>query len=142
MGFFGTNKVSKELCDNLKEENTTLLEQNKLLEERVNDLWKVNTYYSVQTLQEQFPFVDHHNCRLGKWYYEGEGQENFSNSSSFKSLETPHSLVHNATQKVFDNLTQENLNNENIMQALQEMESASQNIFLTLDRIFQDKGQK
>jgi len=105
-------------------------------------LWKVNTYYSVQTLQEQFPFVDHHNCRLGKWYYEGDGQENFSNISSFKSLETPHSLVHTATQKVFDNIAQEDLNNENIMQALQEMERASQNIFLTLDRILQDKGQK
>ena len=105
-------------------------------------LWKVNTYYSVQTLQEQFTFVDHHNCRLGKWYYEGEGQENFANISSFRSLETPHATVHNATLKIFDNIAQEDLNNESIMQALQEMESGSKNIFSTLDRILQDKGQK
>ena len=105
-------------------------------------LWKVNTYYSVQTLQEQFTFVDHHNCRLGKWYYEGEGQENFSTTSSFKSLETPHALVHNATLKIFENIAKEDSNKESIMQALKEMESGSQNIFSTLDRILQDKGQK
>ncbi len=104
-------------------------------------LWKVNTYYSVQTLQEQFTFVDHDNCSLGKWYYEGEGQEIFS-TSSFTSLETPHALVHNATLKIFDNIAQEDSNKENIMQALKEMESGSQNIFSTLDRILQDKGQK
>ena len=89
-------------------------------------LWKVNTYYSVQTLQEQFTFVDHHNCRLGKWYYEGEGQEIFSTSSF----------------KIFDNIAKEDSNKESIMQALKEMESGSQNIFSTLDRILQDKGQK
>ncbi|PHQ55518.1 MAG: chemotaxis protein [Sulfurimonas sp.] len=105
-------------------------------------LWKVNTYYSIQTQQEQFSFVDHHNCRLGKWYYEGEGQENFSTTTSFKSLETPHALVHNATLKIFDNIAKEDSNKESIMQALKEMESGSQNIFSILDRILQDKGQK
>jgi len=38
-------------------------------------LWKVNTYYSATSKEEQFKFVDHHNCRLGKWYYDGDGQE-------------------------------------------------------------------
>ncbi len=38
-------------------------------------LWKVNTYLSAVTQKEQFKFVNHHNCRLGKWYYEGDGFE-------------------------------------------------------------------
>jgi hypothetical protein len=37
-------------------------------------LWKVNTYLSVSKGEPAFDFVDHHNCRLGKWYYEGEGK--------------------------------------------------------------------
>jgi methyl-accepting chemotaxis protein len=40
-------------------------------------IWKVNTYLSAITKKEQFAFVDHHNCRLGKWYYEGEGADFF-----------------------------------------------------------------
>jgi hypothetical protein len=37
-------------------------------------LWKVNTYLSVNMNEPAFDFVDHHNCRLGKWYYEGDGK--------------------------------------------------------------------
>ena len=38
-------------------------------------LWKVNTYLSAITHKEQFAFVDHHNCRLGKWYYEAQKED-------------------------------------------------------------------
>ena len=64
-------------------------------------LWKVNTYYSAATKEEQFKFVDHHSCRLGKWYYEGDGKDNFSKTSSYSKLEKPHAVVHNGTNKVF-----------------------------------------
>ena len=65
-------------------------------------LWKVNTYYSALTKEEQFKFVDHHNCRLGKWYYEGDGNANFSKTTHYKDLESPHATVHNGTHKVFE----------------------------------------
>ncbi|WP_186775889.1 methyl-accepting chemotaxis protein [Rubripirellula tenax] len=31
-------------------------------------IWKVNTYLSVIDGQPAFDFVDHHHCRLRKWY--------------------------------------------------------------------------
>ena len=62
----------------------------------------MNTYRSVLEMSPQFGFVDCHNCRLGKWYYEGDGNASFSNTPSFKSLEKPHSIVHNATKHVFE----------------------------------------
>ncbi len=43
-------------------------------------IWKVNTYISIIEERPSFQFVDHHNCRLGKWYYEGEGQKCFFSS--------------------------------------------------------------
>ena len=101
-------------------------------------LWKINTYYSVATHKEQFKFVDHHNCRLGKWYYEGDGKERFSTSPHYKDLETPHAMVHNGTKHVFELIEQQANNLENMHKALSEMENGSDGVFNTLDRILQD----
>ena len=102
-------------------------------------LWKVNTYYSAVTKEEQFKFVDHHNCRLGKWYYEGDGKENFSNTQHYKNLESPHATVHNGTHKVFDLIVQDNVDIDALIAAFNEMEDGSNHIFSTLDQILHDK---
>ena len=103
-------------------------------------LWKVNTYYSAVTKTEQFTFVDHHNCRLGQWYYNGDGKENFSKSSNYSKLENPHATVHNSTNKVFDLMVQQNTDTEALLAAFNEMEKGSDEIFTTLDKILQDKN--
>ena len=102
-------------------------------------LWKVNTYYSAVTKEEQFKFVDHHNCRLGKWYYEGDGKENFSNTQHYKNLESPHATVHNGTHKVFELMVQEEVQIDDLLSAFNEMEDGSNHIFTTLDQILHDK---
>lgn len=102
-------------------------------------LWKVNTYYSVATKKEQFKFVNHHNCRLGKWYYEGEGKENFSKTSSYDKLEAPHAVVHNGTHKIFDLMSKDKIDIEAIKSAFNEMEEGSNEVFFTLDQILHDK---
>ena len=102
-------------------------------------IWKVNTYLSAITQKEQFTFVDHHNCRLGKWYYEGEGAEYFKKTPSYGSLESPHSIVHNTTHKIFDLMKTEHMESEQLRQAFQEMERASDGVFTTLDNMLQEK---
>ena len=102
-------------------------------------LWKVNTYYSAVTKEEQFKFVDHHNCRLGKWYYEGDGKENFSKTAHYSKLEKPHSIVHNGTHKVFDLMVKGNVNVNALVSAFEEMEKGSDSVFSTLDEILHDK---
>jgi methyl-accepting chemotaxis protein len=105
-------------------------------------LWKVNTYYSAITKEEQFGFVDHHSCRLGKWYYEGEGRDNFSTTSHYKALEAPHATVHNGTKKIFELIktpaTQTNL----MLHAFEEMEKGSHDVFKVLDTILNEKEYK
>jgi methyl-accepting chemotaxis protein len=103
-------------------------------------LWKVNTYYSAITQEEQFKFVDHHNCRLGKWYYEGDGKENFSKTSHYSKLESPHAIVHNGTHKVFDLMIGNNVNVTSLVKAFEEMEKGSEAVFSTLDEILHDKS--
>jgi len=102
-------------------------------------LWKVNTYYSAITKEEQFKFVDHHSCRLGKWYYEGEGKEHFSNSLYYKDLEIPHATVHNGTKKVFELIKDSNSRANLLIDAFKEMEEGSDKIFEILDKILHDK---
>ncbi len=102
-------------------------------------LWKVNSYYSAYTKKEQFNFVDHHNCRLGKWYYEGDGSENFSSTQHYNALEKPHATVHNGTHKVFDLIKDNNTDANLLLQAFEEMENGSEDVFQILDKILHDK---
>ncbi|MES9833137.1 MAG: methyl-accepting chemotaxis protein [Candidatus Thiodiazotropha sp. DIVDIV] len=99
-------------------------------------LWKVNTYLSINHDKPAFDFVDHHNCRLGKWYYEGEGKEFFSSSPYYKALEQPHEIVHRTTHDIFKLLESER-NYSALMHALKSMEEGSMEVFRKLDEIKQ-----
>ncbi len=98
-------------------------------------IWKVNTYLSVNMHEPAFSFVDHHNCRLGKWYEEGEGYQFFSTCSHYRELEHPHSQVHDATNEVFEHLRPDNQDYRKLQLALQQMEEASSQVFQCLDHI-------
>ena len=102
-------------------------------------IWKINTYLSAVTRKEQFSFVGHHNCRLGKWYYEGEGATFFKDTQSYEALESPHSVVHNSTHKIFKLLQTENIGSELYVKTFEEMEHASDTVFETLDRMLHEK---
>jgi len=104
-------------------------------------IWKFNTYDSVANKKETFKFVDHHSCRLGRWYEKGEGKEQFFRTSKFKDLEMPHSIVHNATKDVFEEIKSADLNFEEIINALRKMERASNGVFEILDVMLDEKIQ-
>jgi hypothetical protein len=99
-------------------------------------LWKVNTYLSVNEGHPAFDFVNHHNCRLGKWYYEGEGRDFFSSSAHYQSLEHPHAVVHESTREVFELLGGER-DYQALKKALRVMEEHSMEVFRKLDDIKQ-----
>ncbi|GAB4346448.1 MAG: hypothetical protein Kow006_04940 [Gammaproteobacteria bacterium] len=99
-------------------------------------LWKVNTYLSINRREPVFEFVDYHNCRLGKWYYEGEGREYFSRTASYGELEGPHATVHTGTKDVLELAGQETLDYAALEAALEVMEQASREVFAILDRVY------
>ncbi len=101
-------------------------------------LWKINTYLSINKQEPVFDFVDHHNCRLGKWYEEGEGKTFFSHSEHYKALEQPHSMVHNSTKKIFELIKKETPDYAQVIEAAHLMEDASQKVFDGLSEIAQD----
>jgi hypothetical protein len=101
-------------------------------------LWKINTYLSVINKKPVFNFVDHHNCRLGKWYEQGEGHKHFSRLPSYKHMELPHSEVHNNTHKILEAIESGDLNNLNHF--IEMMEKGSQGVFDSLDKILAEKN--
>lgn len=60
-------------------------------------VWKLEVYQVMLGMSDRNvdDFADHTHCRLGKWYFNGEGATKYSNYSAFKQLDTPHSQVHN-----------------------------------------------
>jgi chromosome segregation ATPase len=102
-------------------------------------IWKINTYLSIIEKKPAFQFVDHKNCRLGKWFYEGAGSKNFSHTRCYHDLESPHERVHSGTKKIFDFLDNDWENFDLIVRGANEMESASDKVFESLDKILAEK---
>ncbi len=59
-------------------------------------VWKLDVYKVMLGMSDKSPddFADHSMCRLGKWYYEGEGAKKYSSRQSFTKIEQPHAQVH------------------------------------------------
>ncbi|WP_334092324.1 methyl-accepting chemotaxis protein [Helicobacter typhlonius] len=57
-------------------------------------VYKNNLYSYIFGLSNSFNCVDHRNCRLGKWYFEGDGKTTFSNTQGYKILDAFHTGVH------------------------------------------------
>jgi len=142
---------SVDELNNIITSNTSLMDDTLNYNRHTNDrifmtlakldhvIWKINTYLSAITQEEKFKFVSHENCRLGKWYENGEGATYFKNTPSYKLLKPPHAIVHNATHKVFDIIKEDELSFEKLIPVLREMEEGSNQVFELLDKILHEK---
>lgn len=59
-------------------------------------VFKFRIYLGLFGLEQVNPdqVASHTTCRLGKWYYEGEGRECFSRLDGYREIEAPHIDVH------------------------------------------------
>ena len=98
-------------------------------------IFKSKAYTTVLNEREELAknFEDEHNCRMGKWYYEGKGKELFSHTQAYKKLEEPHATVH---KMVLDTVpcavTKSCLTTENrdrVVENFMKMEKASERLF-------------
>jgi hypothetical protein len=87
--------------------------------------------------------VDWHNCRLGKWYYEGDGKTRFGNVASFSAMEKPHSDVHKCAHAVLPIISQGWEKNpklqEQIYRDLECMERGSEGVMETIDHMVAER---
>ncbi|ADL56355.1 methyl-accepting chemotaxis protein [Gallionella capsiferriformans] len=86
--------------------------------------------------------VDHHNCRLGKWY-EIEGKEVFGAMPSYRTLSEPHAKVHDGVHKtmvLLDSGWERDVSvQEKIIDEMSEVEAASAEVMHVLNQIVLEK---
>ena len=100
-------------------------------------LFKANGYKSVFLNKKIGHFSSDKECRLGKWYFEGMGKENFGKCASFSRLEAPHKLVHDSIHKAILCVEANTCASEakNVLTYFQEAENASGNVMEVLNTI-------
>lgn len=95
------------------------------------DIYK--TFFGL-THKSAHDLAHHTNCRLGKWYYEGEGR-NYAHLRGYRELEAPHAAVHNNAKEALNLLADGDL--RAAVQAVSRMEKASMSVVDALERIAQ-----
>lgn len=86
--------------------------------------------------------VNHHNCRLGKWY-DGKGREQFGSSPCYGKLEPAHAEVHNAAHRAIELVElgwETNIEVQSrVFDAFNAMEEASSKVMDGMDRMVVEK---
>lgn len=88
--------------------------------------------------------VDHFNCRLGKWFYQGEGQTSFSQYPAYNKLEMHHKGVHSNIHKAIEFVKDDWLNDDaalsNLVTHLQLAEDESKGVVNNINNLLTQKG--
>lgn len=97
--------------------------------------YKMDIYHVTMGIssRKSDDFSDHHNCRLGKWYDEGEGRKLFSHLPGYADLAAPHASFHAAGREALDAYYANDL--ALAADTLARMEKESMTIMTQLDRI-------
>lgn len=83
--------------------------------------------------------VDHHNCRLGKWYDTGNGAKSFGDMPSYPKLEPPHQAVHNSIHEAIGYIHQDwdikPVLQEKLFDCFMQAEQGSEEVIKIIDRL-------
>ncbi|WP_418185060.1 methyl-accepting chemotaxis protein [Aliarcobacter vitoriensis] len=106
-------------------------------------IYKNNLYQLIFGNENNFNPVDHHNCRLGKWYDTGLGKEQFSFVPSYKGLEKYHHTVHHEANILAKECSGNSVScsKQLIEDKIDLVEKASQQVFIYLEKILEEKNE-
>jgi len=78
-------------------------------------------------------FSSHTHCRLGHWYYEGDGKHCFSQIPGYAEIESPHQRVHDYGIQSLEKLSNNDISNA--LSSLTQMEEASISVLDNLEKM-------
>nr|WP_323001526.1 methyl-accepting chemotaxis protein [Denitromonas sp.] len=76
---------------------------------------------------------DETQCRLGQWYYEGDGRETFSTMPGYREMEAPHKAVHDYARRAVERYLAGDA--PGALDALTRMEEANLTVMAGMERI-------
>jgi len=90
----------------------------------------------VQHKEFQQEVNRHTECRLGKWYFGGQGAENDQHLGSFKNIDAAHKLVHGPGRAALE--AGKNGDMKGMVKQWRSMEQASQDVVYCIDQLMSD----
>ena len=135
-------KILKKNSDLISEENKDVTNAIFIILTKLDHLiFKANAYKTVFTGKITGNFASDHECRLGKWYYEGEGKKDFGKVPSYNKLAQPHKEVHDNIKKAVKCVETGTCtkNSQNVMIYFGAAEKASMKVMQSLDNILQEE---
>ncbi|MFZ5374625.1 MAG: CZB domain-containing protein [Campylobacterota bacterium] len=104
-------------------------------------IYKNNVYAFLFGQESDFKPVDHHSCRLGKWYDGGVGKEQFGHLKSYSRLEGPHAQVHTQANALIADCGdgKKLCSRTQIEERIRKIEEASHGVFEALDVLVAEK---
>ena len=98
-------------------------------------IWKNNTYRLLQSGAFSETINTHSECRLGQWYYRGDGKA-YNHLRSYQLLEEPHKQVHDNGRKAMNQAASEDI--EGTIKSVKAMEDASIQVVFQIDRLMNE----
>ena len=104
-------------------------------------LFKANGYKTVFTGEATGAFASDHECRLGKWYFEGTGKDKFGKCPSYTKMATPHQEVHDNIKKAVHCVESGTCTQEaqNVMTYFESAEKASEKVISNLNAMLEEE---
>ncbi|MCP4412770.1 MAG: chemotaxis protein [Gammaproteobacteria bacterium] len=98
-------------------------------------VYKFNIYQVLMELSNKTSadFADHTTCRLGKWYFEGDGRDCFSKLTGFSEMDAPHKRVHMHGKRAVDAYYSNDI--PTVLEELRGMELASADVLDCLEQM-------
>ncbi len=98
-------------------------------------VWKTEVYKVLMDESQKSisDFADHTQCRLGKWYFDGDGGALYADIAAFQSLDEPHRMVHQHGLEALRLMADNDANGA--VDALSRMEDASRVVIDLLGRL-------
>jgi len=105
-------------------------------------IYKNNLYDLLFGGDSAFKEVNHTQCRLGKWYYEGIGKSQFSHTEGYKKLDLPHSIVHNEANALAKECigVEKVCSRDLIVDKVNKIEEGSKDVFRYMDEMLEERG--
>ncbi len=135
------NEFSKDATKtadiSLKVENKTFT----ILAEIDHIAFKTKAYSAVLNEQKDEIFTNDHTCRLGKWYYDGEGKKLFEKTKNYPLIKEPHKVVHESVTNNLE-IIKHGFDIDKldlIIENFTAMEKASEKLFNLLDDMSEEK---
>jgi len=104
-------------------------------------LFKVSNYARIFKINqhEKIDIVDHHGCRLGKWY-ETYGKEHFGSTKEFGDIIEPHSIVHGKVKEILEHISiHGKVEKIMVLKNISDIEKATHTLFGMLEDMVSEK---